>query len=64
MEKGQREKERESQTGSEHDEGFKLMNFEIMTWAKIKSLMLNQLSHLGASMLNQSCIPGMNLAWS
>ena len=32
----------------EPDAGLKLMNHEIMTWAKIKSQMLNQLSHPGA----------------
>ena len=44
---GQRETENESQTESEA--GFKLTNHEIMTWAKTKSQMFNQLSHPGAS---------------
>ena len=34
---------------TEADVGLKLMNCEIMTWAKIKSQMFNQLSHPGAS---------------
>ena len=28
--------------------GLKLMNYEIMTWAEIKGLLLNQLNHPGA----------------
>ena len=33
---------------AEPDAGLDLMNYEIMTWAEIKSWTLNQLSHPGA----------------
>ena len=49
----EREKERESQAGSVllvDDMGLDLTNHEIMTWVEIKSRMLNQLRHPGASM--------------
>ena len=44
-----REKERQNPKakGAEPDVGLKPMNCEIMTGAKIKSRMLNRLSHLG-----------------
>ena len=46
--KGQREWERERIPNSiEVDEGLKPMNHAIMTWAEIKSRMLNRLSHPG-----------------
>ena len=48
----EREGERESQAGSmllaQSDERLELTNSEIVTWAKIKSQTLNQLSHPGA----------------
>ena len=34
---------------AEPDAGLDLMNRDIMTWAQIKSLMVNQLSHPGTS---------------
>lgn len=47
----QREKERESQADSswsvEHDVGLDVMTHEIMSWARIKSLMSNWQSHPG-----------------
>ena len=45
-----RERGRESQEGSalESDAGLELTNHDIMTWAEIKSWMLNWLSHPGA----------------
>ena len=42
---GQREGERKSE--AELDVGLNLMNREIMTWAEIKSLLLDRLSHSG-----------------
>ena len=52
---GQRQRERELQAGSmpntESSEGAQSHNLEIMTWAKIKSQTLNQLSHPGTPQL-------------
>ena len=55
MSRRERGGEREPQAGSTSsmvpDAGFSLINCEIMTGAKIKSRMLNQLSHPGASII-------------
>ena len=56
MGEGQRERERERErlpsrlraVSTETDTGFHPMTHEIMTWAKIKSKLLNWLTHQGA----------------
>ena len=45
---GKRERERESQAGSEPNTGIEPTIHEILTWVEIKSQMLNQLSHPSA----------------
>ena len=55
--KGKRERKEERipsrlhAVSTEPDVGLELTNHEIMTWAEIKSLTLNQLSHPGAPVL-------------
>ena len=50
--KGQRDRDGESQAGSvSSTQGWKLTNCEIMTWAKIRSLTFNWLSHSGSSQI-------------
>ena len=44
---GQRTPSRLHAVSTEPDRGLELMNHEIITWAKIKSQMLNGLGHLG-----------------
>ena len=65
-EKG-KDRERESQE-SQSNVGLDLMNHEVMTWAKVKSWTLNQLSDPGApthpSLNSQPLCPVMGALWT
>ena len=50
-EERERENPKQALSSAKPDTGLKLMNRGIMTWAKIKSRMLNQLSHPGTPII-------------